>query len=162
MDIATRAFCARTKPGGSGVRGGDATSNGGNSVCRVATQPAPVVHHRLAPNLPTDVALIDVGGDLLRPIHQVVVGVRPLEEGALVLVGVNRGFEGVLTPLPLGGHHPRPLNFGGGQDVRGELVNHVEDAGPEICLTSFLLAPGFSSAICLVASTHLTLRGLYF
>ena len=43
-------------------------------------QPAPVVHHRLTPNSPTNMALINVGGDLVCPVHQIVVGVCPLEE----------------------------------------------------------------------------------
>ena len=74
-----------------------------------------------------------------------------------------RGFEGVLTPLPLGGHHPRPLNFGGGQDVRGELVDHVEDAGPEDLSDLFLVGSGVLFRDLFGGlSTQLTLRGLYF
>ena len=91
-------------------------------------QPAPVVHRRLALNLPTDVVLIDVGGNLARSVHQVIVGARPLEEGALVPV-----------PLPVGGHHLRALNLRGGQDVRGELVDHGQDAGPEDLPDLFLV-----------------------
>ena len=90
-----------------------------------------VVDDRLAAHLPADVVLVDVGRDLVSPIHEVVIGVGALEEGMLIPVRIDGRLQGVLVPLAICCHHARTLNLGGREDVGGELVHHVEDAGAE-------------------------------
>ena len=82
-------------------------------------------------HLPADVVLVDVGRDLVSPIHEVVIGVGALEEGMLIPIRIDGRLQGVLVPLAICCHHARTLNLGGREDVGGELVHHVEDAGAE-------------------------------
>ena len=107
-----------------------------------------VVDDRLAAHFPADVALVDVGRNLVRPVHEVVIRVGTLKEGMLIPIRIDGRLQGVLVPLAVCCHHTRALHLGGREDIGGDLVHHVEDASAEE------LASECSSAICLVASTQ--------
>ena len=90
-----------------------------------------VVDDRLAAHLPANVVLVDVGRNLVGPVHEVAIGVGALEEGMLIPIRIDGRLQGVLVPLAICCHHARTLNLGGREDVGGELVHHVEDASAE-------------------------------
>ena len=79
-------------------------------------------------HFPADVALVDVGCNLVRPVHEVVIRVGALEEGMLIPVRIDGRLQGVLAVRC---HHTRTLHLGGREDIGGELVHHVEDASTE-------------------------------
>ena len=99
----TRAFCAGTRPASS----------------------------TLAAHLPADVMLVEVGRNLVRPVHEVIIRVGALEEGMLIPIWIDGRLQGVFVPLAVRCHHTRPLRLGGREDIGGEVVHQVKDAGTE-------------------------------
>ena len=102
----------------------------------------PVVDDGLAAHLPANVMLVDVGRNLVRPVHEVIVRVGALEEGMLIPIWIDGRLQGVLVPLAVCCHHTRPLRLGGREDIGGELVHQVKDAGTEELPDLFLVGPG--------------------
>ena len=108
----------------------------------IFAEPVPVVDDGLAAHLPADVMLVDVGRNLVRPVHELIIRVGALEEGMLIPIWIDGRLQSVFVPLAVCCPHTRPLRLGGREDIGGELVYEVKDAGTEELPHLLLVGPG--------------------